>query len=79
MIRILESGYEPEHSSVLPRVLAVLAPQSSEAPAGNQAFATTGVTGSRTVEPLNDEDRACRRGLAPTSAGVGDGHVLPRE
>lgn len=42
MVRVLESGYEPERSDVLPRLLAAL-PTTREAPAGNQGFSTTGV------------------------------------
>lgn len=43
MIRILESGYVPEHSDVLPRVLAALIdPSTTEAPVGTSASAKTG-------------------------------------
>lgn len=42
MVRVLESGYEPERSDVLPRLVAALA-TTREAPAANQGFSKTGV------------------------------------
>ena len=70
-VRRLEAGITRPQEKTARKIAAVLGcPAELLFPRDEEA---------RTAEPLNDEDPAGQRGLAPTSAGVGDGHVLPRE